>query len=292
MSTELSIKQTEVSADEIADTILEAIHQSGDGASCVSMTQADAAENLQQLGMLIGKVAHELRNPLGTINTSAHLIERRSQSDDPKIDQAFERMKGAIGRCDRLIAELLDFAKAKQLTKERIPLDLWLTRILAEQAQDLPSAMELEFNLGVGDALVAMDAHKMQAVISNLITNATEALMGKNDHPSDFFRPDPKICVSSRLTQRGVEISVYNNGPKIDDQDLNKILSPLYTTKSFGTGLGLSVVQDILKQHDGGLEIENGSETGVTFTAWISSEVPNTTQDCDKRAGSIMCGIN
>ncbi len=292
MSAKPNVNLDDNSAVGIAQPNVKANCQTGDKADAAGTNSKEAPDKLQQLGMLIGKVAHELRNPLGTINTSAYLIERRSQSDDPKIEEAIERMKTAIGRCERLIAELLDFAKANQLAKDHISLDLWLTRILAEQAQGLPSAIELEFSLGVGEATVALDAHKMQAVISNLIANAAEALVGKGEIPSNYFRPDPKICVSSRRTPRGIEVSVYNNGPRIDEQDLKKIMRPLYTTKSFGTGLGLSVVQDILKQHGGGLEIENGGETGVTFTAWISCEPLEEVGNFGERTGSIMCGLN
>ena len=267
--------------------------QTDSAAHEISTNLSDAADKLQQLGMLTGKVAHELRNPLGTINTSVYLIERYSQQiDNPKIDDAIDRIKGAIARCDRLIAELLDFAKTNELTKDQIPLDLWLTRVLAEIAQGLPKALNLEFNLGVGEATVALDAHKMQAVITNLVTNAAEALVGNGKTLSHYFRPDPKICVSSKPSHRGLEISVYNNGPKIDERDLERILEPLYTTKGFGTGLGLAVVQDILKRHGGGLEIENHSGTGVTFTAWISSEDLTSADSSNERTGSIMCGLN
>jgi signal transduction histidine kinase len=292
MSSNSNIRLDDNFAGRAVESIVQAKCQDNDEAAAADANPIEVADKMQQLGMHIGKVAHELRNPLGTINTSAYLIERHSQSDNPKLVEAIDRMKGAIGRCDRLIAELLDFAKANQLAKDRIPLDLWLTRILGEQAQNLPRELELEFNLGVGEAMVTIDAHKMQAAIANLINNATEALMGKNENSADYYRQDPKIRISSRLTQRGVEISVYNNGPKIDEQDLEKILTPLYTTKSFGTGLGLSVVQDTLRQHDGGLEIENGSDTGVTFTAWVSSGLSNSAHDCDERTGSIMCGLN
>ncbi|MDH3582501.1 MAG: ATP-binding protein [Hyphomicrobiales bacterium] len=263
-----------------------------DSAGAKTTNSLEAADKLKQLGMLTGKVAHELRNPLGTINTAVYVIERRGQSDDPKIDQAIERIKTAIARSDRLISELLDFAKGNELAKDLIPVDLWLTRVLAEQAQNLPRAIKLEFNLDAGSAAIAFDAYKMQASINNLINNAAEALVGKGDDPSSYFRSDPEIRVSTRLAQRGLEISVYNNGPMIDEQDMKKILTPLFTTKSFGTGLGLSVVQDILVQHGGGLEIENGRQTGVTFTAWISSESLQMAEDCTERTGSIMCGLN
>ena len=181
MSSNASLMLDDNIASTSTEPIVEAKCQGDNEVAAADANPVDVADKMQQLGMHIGKVAHELRNPLGTINTSAHLIERLSQSDNPKLGEAIDRMKGAIGRCERMIAELLDFAKANELAKDRIPLDLWLTRILAEQAQSLPRELALEFNLGAGEAMVAIDAHKMQAAIANLINNATEALMGKNE---------------------------------------------------------------------------------------------------------------
>lgn len=251
----------------------------------------DSEDKLRQLGMLTGKVAHELCNPLSTIHNSLHVIERQARPGDLKLEAAIERIRAAVCRSNRLVTELLDFAKANQLSKDVIPCDLWLSRILAEQAQYLPNAIKLDFDLAAGDAAIAFDAYKMEASISNLINNAAEALVGKDYNPFNNFRSDPLIRVSSTLAERGLEISVYNNGPKIEEANLEKILTPLYTTKSFGTGLGLSVVQDILLQHGGGLEIENGADTGVTFTAWIPTDAERGAETARVRTGSIMCGL-
>ncbi|MDH3741325.1 MAG: hypothetical protein OER56_06975 [Hyphomicrobiales bacterium] len=113
--------------------------KSKDSGGVEGTNPAEAADKLKQLGLLTSKAAHELRNPLGTINTAVYVIERRAQFDDPNIEEAIARIKTAISRSDRLISELFDFAKTNQLSRDLIPVDLCLTRILAERAQNLPS---------------------------------------------------------------------------------------------------------------------------------------------------------
>jgi signal transduction histidine kinase len=87
----------------------------------------------------------------------------------------------------------------------------------------------------------------------------------------------PLISIESKSSSRGVEITVSDNGPGIPDDVMAKIFDPLFTTKSFGTGLGLPAVQKILEQHDGGLEVSSKPGQGATFTVWLPVE--SSTQD-------------
>ena len=79
----------------------------------------------------------------------------------------------------------------------------------------------------------------------------------------------PGIRIESVRTARGIEISVTDNGPGITAENLLRLKEPLFTTKSFGTGLGLSAVEKILEQHGGGLEIKSKPGEGACFTAWF-----------------------
>ena len=106
----------------------------------------------------------------------------------------------------------------------------------------------------------------------NLISNASEAMVGRGDTPVQAGCPVPHICIQSRMSRRGVELVVVDNGPGIKQENLTKILEPLFTTKNFGTGLGLPVVQNILAQHGGGLDITSREGEGATFTAWFPVE--------------------
>jgi signal transduction histidine kinase len=117
--------------------------------------------------------------------------------------------------------------------------------------------------------VTAIDPERMSRSLINLISNASEALVGKGDELSGDPEFVPNIKIKSHRTGRGVEIVVTDNGPGISSENLLKIREPLFTTKSFGTGLGLPAVEKILEQHDGGLEITSKLGEGACFTAWF-----------------------
>jgi signal transduction histidine kinase len=94
-------------------------------------------------------------------------------------------------------------------------------------------------------------------------------MVGKGDDASKFACANPTIVVATSLTARGVEISVTDNGPGIAEENIERILEPLFTTKSFGTGLGLPAVQKIMEQHGGGLDVKSKPGEGARFTAWM-----------------------
>lgn len=225
---------------------------------------------MAQLGQLTATVAHDLRNPLGAVRTAAFLIERKTKEKGLGIEKPLERISNGVSRCDDIITELLDFARSRELQLETIDLDAWLAGLLQEQAQRLPEAVSLQCHQGLDGREIEIDPGRIQRALVNLWTNASEAMVGaKGDDPSSFSTQDPQIIVSTALTGRGVEISVIDNGPGISDEDMQKIMEPLFTTKSFGVGLGLPSVEKILQQHGGGLQVSSQTGSGTTMTAWF-----------------------
>jgi signal transduction histidine kinase len=224
---------------------------------------------LAQLGQLTATVAHELRNPLGAVRTSAFVLQRRLKDVAPGSEVQLERINNGVSRCDTIITQLLDFSRSKSLQLEPVEIDSWLVKLVEEEAQKLPQAVEVECLLGLGTAKAEIDAARMSRVMINLLSNASEAMVGKGDAPEKFLTQSPKITVCTRLVPRGAEIAVLDNGPGIAKENLARILEPLFTTKSFGTGLGLPAVQKILEEHGGGLDIESEEGKGAIFTAWF-----------------------
>ena len=108
-------------------------------------------------------------------------------------------------------------------------------------------------------------------MVSNLMSNAAEAMVGKGDW-APIAGTGPRITIETRMSGRGIELAVADNGPGIPDDILAKIFEPLFTTKNFGTGLGLPAVQKILEQHGGGLDVQSQSGRGAVFTAWWPQE--------------------
>jgi len=227
---------------------------------------------LAQLGQLTATVAHEIRNPLGVVRTAAYLLDRKLKDKEPAARQALRRISNGIVRCDTIITELLDFARtgAPHFSSERI--DDWLEAIVREEAERLPECVAIECHLGIGDTTAMIDSGRLQRVVINLLCNASEAMVGKGTYQPSECVGDPRIVVTTRQSERGVEIEVADNGPGIPPENFERILEPLFTTKSFGVGLGLPAVQKILEQHGGGLEVRSSPGKGATFVAWFPRE--------------------
>jgi signal transduction histidine kinase len=224
---------------------------------------------MAQLGNLTATVAHELRNPLSTVRTSTYLLARKIKDKGLGVEPQLQRINNGIIRCDNIITQLLDFSRSKAVKAEPTVLDVWLEKLIQAEAQRLPESISIECVFGLGEKLVELEPGRFERAMINLLSNASEALVGKGDDPKASFRENPTITITTRLTARGAEISVADNGPGIPPENLNKIREPLFTTKNFGTGLGIPAVEQILEQHSGGLEITSIEGQGATFTMWL-----------------------
>ena len=223
---------------------------------------------MAQMGQLTATIAHDIRNPLGTVRTAAFLIGRKYK-DTPGIDKPLERINMGVMRCDGIITELLDFARTSDPNYEKLALDAWVQEQVQEQAEHLPEVVALECHLGLGEAVAEFDPGGMQRVLVNFLTNASEAMVGKGDDREKFTTQSPKIVVSTHRSQRGVELHVTDNGPGMSAEVQAKILEPLFTTKNFGVGLGLPSVEKVLENHGGGLEIRSAEGEGTTMIGWV-----------------------
>jgi signal transduction histidine kinase len=227
---------------------------------------------MAQLGSLTATMAHELRNPLSGIRASAFLLKKRLAEQNPNIESLFERINRGVVRCDNVISQLLDYSRTGLAQTPEVDLDNWLADTVEEAAQTLPPMVEIECTLGLDGRKLNFDLERMQRVVINLISNASEAMVGRSDTSAKTNGEVPRIRIQSKMSARGVELIVADNGPGITQENLNKVLEPLFTTKNFGTGLGLPTIKNILEQHGGGLDIASTVGEGATFTAWFPIE--------------------
>lgn len=227
---------------------------------------------MEQLGQLTATVAHEIRNPLGAVRTSAFLLERKVKGKGLGVETQIERINKGVTRCDDIITQLLDYSRTKQLTCRPDKLDNWLVAAVEEEAQRLPAVVEITCTLGLGDLLVPFDPGRMRRAVINLINNACEAMVGTGDDPSRFATAHPRLDISTHRAGLDIVIRVADNGPGISADNLAKIREPLYTTKSFGTGLGLPAVEKILEQHGGHLEVSSVAGKGSQFDIHLPVE--------------------
>lgn len=231
---------------------------------------------LAQLGELTATIAHELRNPLGTVRTSAFLIQKQASPDNEKMLSHLQRINNGILRCDAIITQLLDFARNKPPRMQDESLDDWLETVVREEAEKLAADITCTLDLCGNGRKVAFDPAQMSRVVINLMSNAAEAMIGRGEAEQDAPR---FIRIATRITDEMAEFSVSDNGPGISPANLKKILEPLFTTKSFGTGLGLPAARRILESHGGGLRIDSVEGMGATFTAYWPLAVGKTTDE-------------
>jgi signal transduction histidine kinase len=222
-------------------------------------------QSLAALGELTGSVAHDLRNPLCAIASSVDVIQNKCQAAKVDVDRALVRVQRNIKRCDGLIRELLDFTRVKGLHPEPTELDPWLSEVLEEQP--VPTWITVNRELRAGGATVAFDREQIRRAVTNVLENACQAMA--IDEDTNGSTSPRQLTVATRRSQGRIEIEVADTGPGIPEQALSKVLEPLFSTKSLGTGLGLPIVQRIMERHSGGLEIASAAQRGTQVRLWL-----------------------
>ena len=225
-------------------------------------------ERLAAMGQLTGTVAHELRNPLGAIASSVSVIRYKSAEAKLDLGRALDRVERSIRRCDNIITELLDFARAKGLQPSPTVLDSWLSDVVAEQ--EIPADVAAHCDFQTAGAVVNFDRDELRRAVINVIDNACQAMAEGNG--GNRQAGECRLTISTRKAGERIEILLADTGPGISPDDLSKVMEPLYSTKSFGTGLGLPTVQRIMEEHGGGMELGSVCGRGTQVLLWLPSD--------------------
>ena len=131
-------------------------------------------ERLSVLGQLTATVAHELRNPLSAIRNTLFTVKELASGSGVKLDRPITRMERSIERCDRIIADLLEYTRDRELKRTGVDFDQWVAEVMADQI--VPAPVVLASELGATQAIVPIDLERMRRVIINLVENAAQAL--------------------------------------------------------------------------------------------------------------------
>jgi signal transduction histidine kinase len=229
---------------------------------------------MEQLGQLIATIAHEVRNPLGAIRTTAFMIERKISGRGLGLEGHLQRINNSVNRCDTIISQLLDFSRTKQINSAPIMLDDWLAKMVREEASRFPTNILIECALGLDSQSVNFDPTRMQRAVVNILNNASEALLGQQDPTVTGSQLHHHIWVSTKRVGDFAVIRIADNGPGISAEYIEKIREPLFTTKSFGTGLGIPAVEQVVNQHGGKLDISSEVGRGAVFTIYLPLPQP------------------
>ncbi len=225
----------------------------------------------RQLEAFSYSVSHDLRNPLGVINTSAHLLVRAIPNPDPKVKGNLERLQRSAKRMDLLIDDILSMAKATRGELRRDAVDL------SAQAEDVVAELRLqhpdrEVSVHIDRNLAATgDSRLLRVVVENLFSNAWKYTQRTADAKIEFLR-DPSKGESTFL--------IRDNGAGFDMSQANKLFHAferLHDDAEFeGNGVGLATVRRIVVSHGGDIWVESAPGKGATFHFSLQSESSGT----------------
>ena len=223
-----------------------------------SFEQIKRADRLSAIGQLSASLAHEIRNPLASIDGATNLIE--SDQTPPEMRRtSLAIIRKEVLRLNRLLTNLLDFARPRKPEFQTVRADRLIEAIIALAGHSArQKGITLRQDVPATIPAFECDPEQMKQVILNLVINAVQAMTGAGE-----------VSLGARQHDSSVVVSVRDQGPGIDPEDLDKIFNPFYTTKDAGTGLGLSVVYQIVNQHGGVVTAARNPEGGMTFSLTI-----------------------
>lgn len=224
--------------------------------------EIETNRRLASIGMLAAGVAHEIRNPLSSIKGFATYFKERYRNH-PEDQKTAEIMIQEVDRLDRVITQLLEFARPLAIQKKRTPLQILINhslQMIETQAQEKNIEIEKAFASEPLEAVV--DPDRMSQVLLNLYLNAIQSMEGKGG----------LLTVSlsrEKGPQPSVRISVKDTGTGIAKEDLDHVFDPYFTTKQSGTGLGLAIVHKIIESHQGEIRVESEPGHGTTVSFYL-----------------------
>jgi len=213
------------------------------------------SERLASLGRLAAGVAHEIRNPLSSIRGFAQFFQNRFKGQEKEQEYAAVMVR-EVDRLNRVITELLDFARPKEPHRESHNLQEILEQTLKVLEPELAGRnIGVEKKLDASLPRILADRDQLSQAFLNLMLNALESMEGEGK-----LRISLESEGASALT-----ISIADTGKGIPPEDLERVFEPFFSTKRKGTGLGLAIVHQIVENHKGEIRVESREGEGTTF---------------------------
>ena len=233
-----------------------------------AQSQLVRTEKLAAIGELAGSLAHDLRNPLGAINNAVYYLKQRLAPSEvaksnPRIGQFLGVVEEEVEHSNRIISDLMAFARVNPPSLAPINLTTVVESAISE--------IQLEGSVNVVKTFepdlpeVMADGEQLRRVFANLAKNGQEAMPEGGE-----------LIINGRKVNAYVEVTFTDTGVGISEEIMNKIFDPLFTTKSQGTGLGLSVCHQIVSKHGGTMDVLSVVGEGATFVVRLPSNPPGS----------------
>lgn len=203
----------------------------------VKRSQSFKKEKLSVIGQLSSNIAHDIRNPLGTIKNAGVIIDKENKNSNEIISRELKRINISVRRISHQVEEVLNYVR----TTPMILKSYSINQTLQEAIDTLDIPQNISINIPKNDITIKFDHEKILIVFINIILNALQSIGDKNGI----------ITITTSETSSDVTLEFENSGPNISSNDLKHIFDTLFTTKLEGTGLGLSSCKNIVEQHNG-----------------------------------------
>ena len=212
-------------------------------------------KNLEVVGEMSSKMAHDIRNPLTILKTQVDLLKIRQRNDeDSLMSTSLSRMENAILHITDQVDDVMSFIKSPKLDFKLFN----LKNILGDLIQELTIPDDVNVSISNKSCRVKWDQTKIRVILTNILQNAIHSVGTKGSI---------KLGISE--STHSVTITISDSGPGIPEENLEKIFEPLFTTKKMGTGLGLASCKQIIEMHKGSISVKNKP---TTFTIKIPKD--------------------
>ena len=226
-------------------------------------TRLRRAESLASLTTMTAGMAHEIKNPLGSIGIHIQLMQKALSRDDECDKDFFNKNLNIISeeveRLNGIVVDFLFAVRPMDVSLKEFSLEILMNEILELVKPELAEEnIELETDFEQKLPLLQLDEKLMKQAVLNIIKNAMNAMQSGGHLAVNIFREADSVV-----------LLIKDDGEGIPEENLNKIFEPYFTTKDFGSGLGLTLVYKIIKEHDGEIQLKSKVGIGTSFTIKI-----------------------
>ncbi len=216
------------------------------------------SEKLASLGTMISGVVHQINNPLSNISTSGEILKEELETAEPAYKRELvEQVIGEVARAKAITQALLDFTKKRTFRSQPLPLKELVMQTIGLLRGAIPTGVKVIEDVPE-DLWIHADKQQIQQALLNVIKNAIDAIPDSGE---------VSVRAGEDKEAKTVSIAISDTGLGIEPENMEKIFDPFFTTKETGgTGLGLLVTKEILKEHGGTIEVQSRAGAGSTFT--------------------------
>jgi PAS domain S-box-containing protein len=220
--------------------------------------EREESERLKFLGNLVANFAHEIKNPLNGLSIAIQRLNKEFPSEDEEYSRLTTVIQKEIRILNKTLNDFLSLARPKMKSKKDVSVVAVLNDaliLIQEQARDGQFLLQTTIE---SDYILKGDPDAIKRALFNILLNAVDAVSGLTDRKAE-------ISVTTKVQEGLYHIEIRDNGIGLDEEDRVRVFKPYFTTKKKGTGLGLYIAQQIIREHGGSIKINSQKGQGTTF---------------------------